>query len=154
MVNKLKQYGMFCILIIFVSLLTKCNLKSGFKESQAFYITNKDKMTTICMQYINMSNVSSISINEIKDNKGKSIDINTFDNKDKSDIEQIREFIKEKNILRISTKNENRVILFYLGNMDGIAFTNSIPSEFFIEKGFGQFIKIDEKFYYFIDKTI
>jgi hypothetical protein len=117
MVNKIKHYAVFCLILISISLFNKCNLKSGFKESQTFYFENKDKISMICIQYSNIDNVSSISINEIKDNKGKIINLDTLDDNNKSDIEQIRKFIREKNLLRISTKNNNRVLLFYLGNI-------------------------------------
>lgn len=147
-------YSVVFIALVCIFTIPQCNVKGGYEDSKKFCIDNKNKILEFSSAFIKLEAVSLVSAKEIKDKHGKIIDIEDIEPDSQAIVRELRVFLERNELLQIKKSNNSAIILFYLGIMDGVAYMSSPSTEFYIEKAFGQFVNIEEQFYYFIDKTI
>ncbi|HRE10399.1 MAG TPA: hypothetical protein PK850_03810 [Ignavibacteria bacterium] len=142
------------LVIIITFLIFSCNIKNGYEDSKTFLNSNKEKLTIICSEFRKYSDIQMVSLTELKDSSYHNIQINTRHIDEVNFINQIRDFLKATGIKRIEKGYNSKLILFYLSNMDGIAFKISSDSYLDFDLAFAKHMLIDSNWYYFLDKTI
>jgi hypothetical protein len=151
------QNKTFLKLVIFIFaniIFTSCNIKYGLEDSKEFYYIHKADLVNLSQEFQKFSNLISISSSDIVDSNYKKIAIERLNSDEVKFINEVRLFLKKENVLNIEKSHNNKLILFYLGTMDGIAYKVNKDSYIDLSMAFANSPEIEQNWYYFLNKTI
>lgn len=143
------------VFFLFVSIvLNSCNIKYGAEDSTEFYYSNKSDLTNLAIEFTKCKDINLISLSVVKDSSFKEILIDNLAMDEQEFVLKVRDFLKSKDVLSMEKSHNNKLILFHLGRMDGIAYKVSKDSYINLNKAFAKNIEIEDLWFYFLEKAL
>ncbi len=140
---------------IFISILfSSCNIKHGIDASKDFYNVHKVDLSIISDEFGKFKNINSITLNDLRDSSNKMVNIDNLSSSEISFVNKVRDFLRSTSASSVKKSHNDKLILFHLGIMDGIAYKVSEDSYIDLHMAFAKTVVIENSWFYFLEKTI